>query len=175
LTDKKISAITIYPRHVRIGGQVYPLAHISRMQTFWFEWGKKLLTPREAAGCLIAIAAALVILPALGAGEAALTFFSITALVVICVAIFRFLGRKSRFVLSIETSGAQSTALLATTEPEILRIAEELVSAIENPPSQAETIYLQNIHVRDGDVVYGDKIDRDKNQQFGSGGSINSN
>lgn len=165
MSQDSVGEIRINRRLLRIGDQIYPLANIARVQTLWIEWQPK---TSPAGGILLGIAVIAYILSWLGFDlPVSNTLVVIAGIVgVIWFGISDAIARpKRRFLLVIETNGAQTAVLASTVEPEIRKLEHAVVNAIENPPSQEQVLKVS------GDIVFGDKIDRDKILQHGSGNS----
>lgn len=166
MPQERVGEIRITRRLLRIGDQVYPLANIARVQTLWVEWRPKIATFREFVGLLLVIGVSVFALPVLGFGSS-MSGLTLTAMVIAGILVLsRLMARKRRFLLLIETAGAQTAVLADRAEPEIRRIEHAVVGAIENPPDQEWVLQVS------GDIVMGDKIGRDKFLQGGSGNSI---
>ncbi len=166
MPQDRVGEIRISKRLLRIGNQAYPLANIGRVQTLRIEWGRRIATFREFVGLLLVISVIVFVLPALGFGNST-SVLTLTVIVIAGIVVLsRLLNRQRRFVLFIETTGAQTTALAGKAEREIREIEQAVVAAIENPPAQEQVLRVS------GDIVMGDKIGRDKYQQDGSKNSI---
>ncbi|MDQ2792356.1 MAG: DUF6232 family protein [Actinomycetota bacterium] len=169
MSEDRVGEIRISRRLLRIGNQAYPLTNIARVQTLWVEGNRSLATFREFVGLLLIIGVIVFVLPMLGLGGSA-SGLTLSAIVIAgMVVLWRLVMRERRFVLLIETAGSQIAALAGKDEPEIRRIEDAVVEAIENPPDQERILQVS------GDIVLGDKIGRDKYQQGGSGNRIVSN
>lgn len=171
MSRKAVSEISVSPRVVEIGHQVYPLANISRVQSVRLVWAGKYGTFHPLKNVLItgviigALVAALRIgLPRFGLGSSVrnlATQFVTAASVVLglwiayqlMVFLYRLLFRRTQYALVIETAGTQYTALYGTDENEIHRIKDVIVAAIENPPTHTVTYQTFNVHT--GDVISG--------------------
>lgn len=170
MPEDRVDKIRISERLLRIGNQAYPLANIGRVQTLWIQWGHRIATFREFVGLLVVISVLVFVLPGLGLEEDSASALTVTVVVIAgLVVLSRLLNRERRFVLLIETTGAQTAALAGKAgqaEREIREIEQAVVTAIENPPAHEQVLQVS------GDIVMGDKINRDKYQQGGSGNSI---
>lgn len=173
MSRKAVNEITISPRVVEIGHQVYPLANISRVQSVKLVWAGKLGTfhplKRILATAVVigALGAALRLgLPRfhLGSGIRGLAEQFVTAAVIVlglwiayqlAVFLYRLLLRRTQYALVIETAGTQYTALYGTNQDEIHRIKNLIVAAIEEPPPHAKT--YQTFNTYNGDLVSGDQ------------------
>lgn len=167
MSQDRVGNIRISRRLLRIGDQAYPLANIARVQTLWIKWSRNIATFREFVGLLLIIGVSVFVSPVLTGSVHMLAM--IVIVIAGIVVLSRLVARQRRFVLVIETAGAQIAALSGKAEPEIRRLAHAVVEAIENPPDQERVLQVS------GDIVMGDKIGRDKYLQGGSGNSIVSN
>jgi hypothetical protein len=186
MVERRVGSISINRRTIRIGHQVYPLSHISRVQTVEVIPAGKRATFHpfgEMVGLTLfiftAMAAIRRVLPELELASSGKDFVrrlvTIAVLIAVirivyllCVVLYRLLIRRPRYVLMLETAGSQLAALSGPDPVEIERIEDEIVGAIEDPP-----INERIVNVR-GDVVLGDKVGRDKYQQ-GAASSIHVN
>lgn len=169
---KPVDKIRISKRLIRLGDQIYPLANISRIQTHKVV---PRLTYTRITVELAAILTALALMNAAGSASglirglvtiAVVGTLMIRAAYVLSVLIHR-VGTRQRYALLLEAAGAQYTALSGVDQQEIDRIREEIANAIEDPPIGERVLHVA------GDVVFGDKIGRDKFGQYGAGNSIN--
>ncbi|MEV1172890.1 DUF6232 family protein [Nonomuraea sp. NPDC049784] len=168
MAKQKVGEIRISKRVVKIGHEVYPLANISRVQTLRLVPAGKQATfyPLQQIVILLVLlagigVAALVVLPELDPGfdlEATARQFTMLAaalagirMTYLLIVLFYRLIRKKRYALVIETAGTQYTALSGTDSSELHRIKDRIVDAIEDPPSNEQTIHVS------GDVVMGDQ------------------
>ncbi|MDF5756047.1 DUF6232 family protein [Spongiactinospora sp. TRM90649] len=189
MAKEHVGEIRISKRVVRIAHEVYPLANISRVQTLKLVWGGKYATYyplREIAALIVLVGVAVValdvVLPELDVDigydiEGAVRQFmpyalglaGIRAAYLLVVLFYRIVIRRPRYALVIEAAGTQYTALSGSDHREIHRIKGEIVSAIEDPPSEERTIHVS------GDLVVGDKVGRDKYHQDGTGNRMTFN
>ncbi|GAA4052924.1 DUF6232 family protein [Streptomyces shaanxiensis] len=183
MAKERVGHIVISKRVVQIGHEVYPLANISRVQTLQVYWGGKYATLyplRQIAAIVLVVGAvvgaAVLVPPRLppsvdsDIGQMARQFAAVLSAVAgvvvaywLVILLYRIFFRRRRYALVIETAGTQYTALSGTDYPEIHRIRNVIVGAIENPPAQATSVQVH------GDVVMGDKVGRDQHKQTGSG------
>ncbi len=163
MSQDNVGTITISRRLLEVGGQVYPLANISRIQNLRVEWSRKVTTGRQIGVFGLALALVYFGLPELIGSQEATSLVVLLIIGALAVIVYRTVSRQKRHVLVIETSGGQSTALASKRREEIDRLQYEITEAIENPPSQERVIQLS------GDVVMGDKVGRDKYEQSGIG------
>ncbi|GAA0403229.1 hypothetical protein Acor_33560 [Acrocarpospora corrugata] len=167
MAKKKVGQIRISKRVVQIGHQVYPLANISRVQSLRVVWVGKSATfypLRQIVGTALlagAILAGITVVPDLNLdfeiGEMSQQAFNGVAVLaglriayLLMVLLYRML-RRQQYSLVIETAGTQFTALSGTDLQEIQRIKDEIVGAIEDPPTEERTIQVH------GDLVLGDQ------------------
>jgi hypothetical protein len=182
MAEKQVGEIRISKRIVRIGPEAYPLANISRVQTQPLVWRGKYATfypLRQIAVVVLVVAAivgaAVVVLPELQLNTdfdveaAARQLAAIVAILggirlawLLFVLFYRLLMRRQSYALIIETAGTQYAALTGTDRDEIHRIESEIIDAIEDPPVHERIVQVS------GDVVFGDKVGKDKYQQSGS-------
>ncbi|MFI9813204.1 hypothetical protein [Saccharothrix variisporea] len=73
---------------------------------------------------------------------------------------------RTKYALAIETTGGRYTTQWGADRQAMERVRDEIYRAIENPPADERVVHVS------GDIVYGDKIARDKYIQGGSGNSI---
>jgi uncharacterized protein DUF6232 len=170
-------------RIVRIGHEVFPLANISRVRTLQVARPGKLAPwyPLRGITILVVVTGAIAaiglgLLPRLGL-SAPFDVGQVEGLVVavvgglaglrvawlLCVVFYR-VARRPRYTLVLETGGTQHTVLSGTDPAELDRVKWEIVQAVQHPPTHDRLVHLS------GDVVYGDKIARDK---YASAGGYN--
>jgi len=180
---KRVGEIVISRRVVQIGHEIYPLANISRVQTLQVYWSGKLATLYPLRRMIIVVIAAGAVVAAARLVPSRLPvdvdpdiehiarqFATLVAVLagvrvafLLVILIYRLLFRRRHYALVIETSGTQYTALSGRDFGEIQRIKNIIVDAIENPPLQATRVEVR------GDLVMGDKADRNMYKQDGSG------
>jgi Family of unknown function (DUF6232) len=169
VSQENVGTIRITHRLLELGGQIYPLANIARIQNLRIEWSRKVTTGREIAVFALVLFIVTFALPGLMGVRNTTPWTVVLVLGALIVLVYRAVSKQRRQVLVIETSGGQSTALASKTREEIDRLQYEIAAAIENPPTTERLIHLS------GDIVMGDKVGRDQYQQSGTGNNFNFN
>ena len=192
MAEQQVGEIRISSRIAIIGHQVYPLANIARIQTLHVVRAGRSRTfyPLRTIVFLLVLVvgvttATVVLVPKLApriepntdldvariahqVAGAVTVLAAIWILWLLAVIVHR-LNTPQQYVLTIETSGTQYTALTGTDYNEIRRIEWAIVAAIERPPAHEQVLRVS------GDVVFGDKVGRDKNVNSGAGSAMNFN
>jgi hypothetical protein len=144
--------IRLNKRTLRIGGQVYPLANISRVQAVRIGTVKSRPIWRFVKGTLgisvVAVAAAAVTTravpdrPSLPAVILAAAGSWIGLLLLILL--YR-LAKRPVYALAIETAGTQYTVLSSYRRDDIQMLETEVVAAIEDPPDRERVLHIDNV------------------------------
>jgi hypothetical protein len=155
----------VTPRTIRIGYETYPLRNIARVSVQTVEWAER--PPAREVGPPLGLLglAALVLVATSSAtsssypaqdGPRTLAFLVLAVgLIWLLVAVSR---KRYRTALVVESSGQHSTALVSKDEDAVRALENEVIGAVENPPSEPRTVHI-------GDVVHGDKIGGNKYQR----------
>lgn len=161
MAEKRVGVIRISKGVVQIGPDDYPLKTISHVHADRVPWTGRLATcyPVRQMVALAAVTGAIVAIAVKGGAGGLGVAVGVMALLPMAylgaVLYYRIRKRKDRYVLILGTAGAQYTVVRGTNGAEIARIRKEIIRAIEEPPSEERVIHIA------GDVVFGDKAERD--------------
>jgi hypothetical protein len=170
--------VRISRRTLWVDTQVYPLAHVTRVQPLEFKprRGRVLRAYGREAGAWLGLGfIGLVFIGCLGNAvpPAAVTVYEIlllTALVAVSVRLIRRLTASPLHVLSIATSGSPHAAVASRDRDLIFDLAQRVVDAIDDPAMEY-AIHVDHIDIK-GDLVGGDKNGGDTvlGDKFATGG-----
>ncbi len=154
MAKTETAVVRINKRTLRIGGQVYPLGQISRVQTMRFDPPRNRAVGKfikAAAGVVVAAVVLVCLSGAMLANHPSLpTVIAGGALlwlaVLVAILISRLVNKpKSLYALTIETAGTQYTALSSYDLDSINYLENEVVAAIEDPPEQERVLQINNV------------------------------
>lgn len=154
MAKTETAVVRINKRTLRIGGQVYPLGQISRVQTMYFHppknraWSKFF---KAAAGLVVAAVVALCLAGSLAGNHPSLpTVIALAAFgwlaILVAMLVYRLVNKpKTLYGLTVETSGTQYTALSSYDLSAIQYLEGEVVAAIEDPPESERVLQIHNV------------------------------
>jgi hypothetical protein len=147
MDKQRLTEVVVRPRTLRLEYQTYPLANIARIQAGRLRI-KKRLSSREIS---IGTAACLLVLSGLfgwaSAGSPSRTalFMILTGLAALGgILVHRYDFGRREHVLSVEAAGGYSTQIFSKAGEQIKKLEQDLLDAIENPPSSAQPIPVGN-------------------------------
>jgi len=150
--------IVLNTRTLRIGHQTYQLRNIARVQTVALGRLRKphliLSTLPWAFGfVLILLVAAASNSPSSDSGPLAITFLAVVGIIIGLIFIYRRARNQdvTLYALLLETTGYPQTVLASPNYPELSRLSDAIVRAIENPPVSEQVYNVQNIQNVHGD------------------------
>lgn len=159
--------VRIKKRTLTVGGQIYLLHNLARVQSWKRVPDKGKIAYRVVRPALVALFAlvGVNILLSLGGGQSAGmgSFNMLAGLVIVGVTAARYAAgvlRKPEYLLLLESTGYPIGVLSSTHKNTIDNLAAEIADAIENPPQTTRVIQL-------GDVVLGDQINQSGDSPIG--------
>ena len=152
-------SITINPRTVHIGSQVYALNNLARVQTVRIHKKRS-----KRLGCAIVLAGFYLFFAVAGIAQMRAATVVPLALLVFCVGVVTYAlfvnYSRRKFGLILESTGVPYTAVESPDKGELIRVQAEIVRAIEDPPEVARTINV-------GNAVLGDQVNQSGSHNTG--------
>lgn len=152
-------SITINPRTVHIGSQVYALNNLARVQTVRISKKRS-----KRLGCALVLAGFYIFFTIAGIAQMRAATVVSLGLLVFCAAVVSYVlfvnWSRRKFGLILESTGIPYTAVTSPDEGELIRVQREIVHAIEDPPEATRTINVSN-------AVLGDQVNQSGNHNMG--------
>ncbi len=144
--------VVLNTRTLRIGHQTYQLRNIARVQTVAIEQPRKphlfLSSLAMSVGIVFLLIVGAVAFSSPGKPVLAGVFFVVALVVIGWIFIKSKVRRSPRllYALLLETTGTPQTVLASYDYADLSRLSDNIVKAIEDPPTSPQNYYINTVH-----------------------------